>query len=124
MQQLTQVNGTPTGTNQQDVNQHKTHVNEEDIATVQTNNRQQFDTELNQEEDLEAEDYFPGGEYEDEDIVGYNYENDNGVDLNLFRGPPWNFHNTSTGYVPTLSSQQDAVSTLQVFLQSQPTLCD
>ena len=76
------------------------------IATVQPNNQQQFKRELNQDEELEGEDYLAEGEYEDEDIAGYNYKEDDGVDLNLFHGPPHDFHNNSTGYVPTLSSQQ------------------
>ena len=69
MQQSNQVNGTPTGTNQQNVNENDAHVNEEDIATVQTNNRQQFEMELTQDGELEGEDYLPEGEYEDKDIA-------------------------------------------------------
>lgn len=105
-QQLNQVNGTPSDTNQENVNVHGAHDNEADIATIQTNNRQHFKTGLNQDEELEGGGYLAEGENKDEDIAGYNYKEDNGVDCNLFCGPPCNFYNPPTGYIPILSSQQ------------------
>ena len=46
------------------------------------------------------------GGYEDEDYEGYDYKDDEEMNINLFHQPFCNFHNTSTGYVPNPSAQQ------------------